>query len=93
MEETSEARAAYHDVLAYLAENANAQDTLEGIMEWWLLEQNVRMQTTRVRTALSKLVDQGFVLERKGMDSRVTYSINRSKEEMIRKVLDPASNG
>ena len=92
MEETSEARAAYHDVLAYLADNPNAQDTLEGIMEWWLLEQNIRVQTTNVKTALSKLVDQGFVLERKGINSRIMYSINRSKQEMIREVLDPVSN-
>jgi hypothetical protein len=89
LEETSEEQAAYHNVLAYLAENPNAQDTLEGIMEWWLLEQNIRVQTSKVKKVLTRLVDQGFVLERKGMDSRVMYCINGSKREVIREILDP----
>jgi hypothetical protein len=71
------------DVLAYLAEHPDAQDTLEGIVEWWLMEQRIVNQTARVREALDELVDGELILERQGRDSRTHYRINRQKTEEI----------
>ncbi len=70
-------------VLGYLAENPNAQDTLEGIVEWWLWERLTTNHATRVKEALADLVLESLVLERRGKDSRTYYKINPLKLEEI----------
>ncbi len=76
-----------HEILAYLAEHPGAQDTVEGIVEWWLLEQKIKRRTAQVKEALTQLVAEGLVLERKGKDSRVYYRLNRRKYGAIRALL------
>jgi hypothetical protein len=71
------------DLLAYLAEHPHAQDTLEGIVEWWLMEQRIVNQTAKVREALDELVEGRLILERQGKDSRTHYRINRQKTKEI----------
>jgi len=73
-----------YKVLAYLVEHPEAQDTLEGILEWWLLEREIKFQATRVKEALSQLVAKGLILEKKGSDSQVHYRINQAKSKEIR---------
>jgi len=53
-----------YKILAYLSEHPQAQDTLEGIVEWWLLEQQIKCRTVQVKEALAELVARGFVLAR-----------------------------
>jgi len=76
-----------YKILAYLAEHPDAQDTLEGIVEWWLLEQKIKHRTAQVKEALAELVAKGWVLERKGRDSGVHYRLNRRKYGAIRALL------
>ena len=66
-------------ILAYLAENPNAQDTVEGIVEWWLLEEEIKHRQAEVKRALSELVDKGLVLERTGQDQRTRYQLNQER--------------
>jgi len=80
-----------HEILAYLFENPDAQDTLEGIMEWWLLEQKIKRQTAKVKEALAELVAKGLVVERQGKDARTHYRINRRKLREIRALLEQGS--
>lgn len=75
------------DILAYLIDNPAAQDTLEGIAEWWLLESRIESRTLKIREALGELVERGLILERKGSDSRLRYLINANKQEEIRALL------
>ena len=75
------------DVLAYLIDNPDAQDTLEGIVEWWLPDRKIEPRALKVREALAELVDRGLILERKGSDSRPRYLINANKQEAIRELL------
>lgn len=84
---TTETAEIVHDLLSYLIDNPDAQDTLEGIVEWWLLERNIESRTVKVREALTELVAHGLILEREGSDLRARYSINSSKREEIRKLL------
>lgn len=79
----------FYEILAYLVEHPEAQDTTEGIVEWWLLEQRIKRQTTKVKTALAELVAMGLVLERKGPDGRVYYCIDQRKAAEIRRLLNP----
>jgi len=76
-----------HEVLAYLVVHHDAEDTLEGIVEWWLLEQRIRQQTVTVQDVMAELVRQQFVLERLGHDARVRYRLNRRKMKEITALL------
>ena len=68
-----------YEILAYLTENPDAGDTMEGIVEWWLLEQTIKRETEKVKDALDELVARGFITERKGRSSLTYYRINRRK--------------
>ncbi len=70
-------------VLAYLAEHPQAQDTLEGILHWWLLEQQIKHWATEVQEALVELVAQGLLVEHEGLDGQIRYRINQSKAAEI----------
>jgi hypothetical protein len=74
-----------NEILAYLVENPKAKDTLEGIVEWWLLERQIKFQTARVKEALSELVAKRLILEHKRSDAQTHYRINPSKYEEIQK--------
>lgn len=80
-----------HEILAYMVEHPKAQDTFEGIVQWWLLERQIRNWTVKIRAALAVLVEEGLVLERAGRDGRARYSINRGKLPQIRARLHDAS--
>ena len=80
-----------YEILAYMVEHPEAQDTLEGIVEWWLLEQHIARQTGKVKKALAELVTKGLILERKGEDSRAHYRINRRKYKEIQALLKQQS--
>ena len=82
-----EKRQTSYEILAYLAENPDAQDTLEGVAHWWLLEQRIEDQTARVQEALNKLVSNGLVIESKGPDARSHYRINRGRMTRITAIL------
>ena len=85
-DKASEANMA-HQILAYLHANPDAQDTLEGIIEWWLLDQNIKRQSERVKQALAQLTERGLIVSRMGTDSRVHYGIDRSKRDEIESLL------
>ena len=76
-----------YDILAYLAENPDAQDTLEGIIGWWLLGQAVKPNTTFVEETLTELVNRGLVLARRGKGARTYYKVNRRRLREISALL------
>lgn len=75
------------EILTYLVEHPDAQDTLEGIMDWWLPRHRIKAELNRVKAAIFELVDKGFVVERQGGDSRSRYAVNRRRLEKIRDFL------
>lgn len=76
------------EILAYLVDYPKAQDTLEGIIEWWLLERRIKYEAARVKDALTALVANGMILERKGPDSQTYYRINQARYKIIQVMLD-----
>lgn len=76
-----------YEILTYLAEHPDSSDTIEGIMEWWLLERKIEYQTGKVKEALAELVAKGLILENKGADARIHYRINRHKHGEIQEFL------
>lgn len=77
-----------HDVLSYMVENSAGRDTLEGIVEWWLLEQKIKHSTAEVKGVLDELILKEFLLEIKTSDTRIHYSVNRFKEKEIQAFLE-----
>ena len=76
-----------YEILAYMLEHPDAQDTLEGITEWWLSGGDARPNVTLVAEALAELTAQGFMLARRGEDARAHYKVNRRKLKEISDVL------
>ncbi len=72
------------EILAYLADHPDAQDTLEGIMEWWLIESRIKLQIALVKEILHDLVENEFLLEINQEYTRVRYRMNQGKIAEIR---------
>jgi hypothetical protein len=82
-----------YDILAYLAEHPDAQDTTEGITEWWLSERPARPNAARVEEALAELVALGLVLQRGSEDARTSYKANRRRLGEIAALLARHAGG
>ena len=63
-------------VLAYLSECPNAMDTAEGVTDWWLARQHVRVQVEAIARVLNALVERG-VLEKVGTALQERYRLTR----------------
>lgn len=68
------------EVLNYLARHPEAQDTLEGISEWWLLEEKIKRRTSEIREVVADLVRHGLLVEYAGRDARAHYRLKRPRE-------------
>jgi len=77
---------AYH-ILAYLAENPDAQDTLKGISEWWLSEQPIRPNAAAVEKAVTNLVADGLVVATAREGAQTYYKVNRRRLQEIKLLL------
>lgn len=75
------------DMLTYLLAHSEAEDTIEGIIDWWLLEETIKHRKKEVQAALDELVAQALITTRKSEDSRIRYRINNRKMKEIRELL------
>jgi len=66
-------------ILNYLCCHPAAQDTLAGIVDWWLPQQQIRSKSAVVQRTIDELAARGFVLQHRGIDSRIHYRLNRRK--------------
>jgi hypothetical protein len=74
-------------ILAYLSENPDPGDSFAGIVQWWLLEQQIKFETRNVSEAVAKLVSEGLIVQQQKSDESVIYKLNREKEKAIRAML------
>ena len=65
------------EIMDYLTKNPDAADTLEAVTEWWLLEQKIDYESSKVKEALEELEESGLVIKVKGADSRVYYKLRK----------------
>jgi hypothetical protein len=75
-----------YEILQYLIDHPKAQDTLEGIVQWWLSEGTIKRQAF-VKEALSVLVTDRLVLACKGKDNQTRYKINGRRNAKIISLL------
>lgn len=62
-------------VLTYLAEHSGAMDTIEGIAEWWITRQQIRVDVERLAVVLEALASEG-VLEVVGDGPQRLYRLH-----------------
>src|SRR5258706_16211837 len=60
-----------YEILEYLLRNPDAGDTIEGIVEWWLLEQRIVHALEATRKSLDELVARDLLLAYHALDGRV----------------------
>jgi hypothetical protein len=76
-----------HEVLSYLIEHPEAQDTVEGLAEWRLLDQRIRQSVSEVTAVLNDLLKRDLVVARHGADGRIHYRVNLERQDEIRRLL------
>lgn len=69
------------EILNYLSKHPKASDTLEGITEWWLLNQRIGYEMKRVKAAVEQLVQKGWIIEIEGKNTKIRYRLNPEKQE------------
>jgi len=82
-----------NEVLQYLINHERAQDTVEGIVAWWLPVQRMRYVISDVESVLRELVVNGFVIARKTPDGVIHYCMNPREEQAIRRRLEMKTAG
>ena len=65
-------------VLAYVAEHPGAMDTLDGIAEWWIARQQIRVNVKRLASVLDELTRIGS-LESVDVGGERMYRLARSQ--------------
>ncbi len=75
------------EVLTYLKDRPDAQDTLEGIARWWLLERDVEREVTKVEEALRQLADADLLEIHETVAHSARYALNRERFEQVRDLL------
>ena len=76
-----------HEILAYLLKNPGAKDTLEGIVNWWLLEEDIQRNIALVKKTVEELTVRGFLLARHGTDSKTYYCVNPDQISEISAII------
>jgi hypothetical protein len=64
------------EILDYLARQPGAQDTIEGILHWWVLDSCIRDWTPKIAKTVAQLVERGFLEEKASPDGKIFYHIS-----------------
>jgi Fe2+ or Zn2+ uptake regulation protein len=78
-------------ILSYLLRHPNAQDTLEGIAEWWIMEEQIYQKYREVDEALNILVEENLVVKTQYANSDTLYSLNAEKKALIETIVEDSS--
>lgn len=81
------ARTAVEAILRYLDAHPDANDTAEGVMRWWLLDEETSWPLTEIQRSLGELVQLGFVTQTRRGDGQVRYARAPGKYSAIRSFL------
>ena len=75
------------DILSYLLRHTAAEDTVEGIVEWWLLEEKIEHRTKEVQRVLDEMVVKELIVARESKDLKIHYRINKRNLNKIRALV------
>jgi hypothetical protein len=74
-------------VLNYFFRHPRAADTLEGVVRWRLLEEQVQRAMAETRDAIEWLVSKGYLKEDSRAYSGAIYSLNQEEAAEIERFL------
>jgi hypothetical protein len=64
------------EILEYLARQPGAQDTIDGILHWWVLDAYLRNWAPKIAKTVAQLVERGFLEEKSSSDGKIFYHIS-----------------
>jgi len=64
------------EILEYLARHPDAEDTIDGILHWWVLDACVQKWALKIAETVGQLVEQGFLEQKRFADGRVFYHVS-----------------
>jgi hypothetical protein len=64
------------EILDYLARHPDAQDTIDGILHWWVLDACVRKFAPKIAETVAQLVERGFLEQSQSADGNVFYHVS-----------------
>ena len=64
------------EILDYLARHPDAQDTIDGILHWWVLDACIRKWEAKIAETVALLVEEGFLEMKSSDDGHVIYRIS-----------------
>jgi len=64
------------EILDYLASHPEAQDTLDGILHWWVLDAHIRKWAPKIANTVAQLVELGFLEEKPAPDGQTFYHVS-----------------
>lgn len=64
------------EILDYLARHPDAQDTIDGILHWWVLESCIRQWSGTIAETVAQLVARGLLEEKPSADGNVFYRLS-----------------
>lgn len=67
------------EIADYLKAHPDSADTLEGVVEWWLIRQRYLRGLNQVHTALELLVQRGVVKRERGFNGEFIYFYGNKK--------------
>lgn len=70
-------------IIDYLGKHPDAQDTLQGIADWWLSFEMIDLSTEAVADALQDLVQQGTITMRVSKDGTTLYRLNKGNSSVV----------
>jgi len=63
------------EILDYLARQPGAQDTIDGILHWWVLDSCIRSWAPKIAKTVAQLVERGFLEEKPSSDGKIFYHL------------------
>jgi hypothetical protein len=61
------------EILEYLAKHPDAQDTIDGILHWWVIDASIRRWAPKIAETVAQLVEQGYLEQKQSADGNVIY--------------------
>jgi len=65
------------EILDYLSRHPDAQDTIDGILHWWVLDSCIRKWAPKIAETVAQLVERGFLEKRASADGHFLYRVAR----------------